>query len=351
MDGYETPRDRDLLNDWRKANDDLASHPKDANHPACAFVHQRNGCREWLLINNTLDVIERQMIDRGLPHPNNMTEEELGEAVDDREEASGFSRRWKLVTAKDVPYGFYPEYPEGPAMVQNDGWNTSLTTGGDVDGARVNAFKVVSETPYVTERHELDGKTFPSREVARKAEYEAGLIAYMVYEDSGFATVQVNDATWDAINALGADRPEGSRYGQVWEQMDPSTLESFTKDSLRWLKDRSEMTADALGEVAWTEVYRTFHGDTEEIMAEPVSEDSERERQQRIQEEMDRLEEKIQTIVLRVAVSSLKCLAKVHEVSVGDALILLEDATTCEGHESLDGAHMGETVYCDGTCR
>lgn len=23
----------------------------------------------------------------------------------------------------------------------------------------------------------------------------------------------------------------------------------------------------------------------------------------------------------------------------------------CEGHESLDGAHMGETVYCDGTCR
>lgn len=22
----------------------------------------------------------------------------------------------------------------------------------------------------------------------------------------------------------------------------------------------------------------------------------------------------------------------------------------CEGHESLDGAHMGETVYCDGTC-
>jgi hypothetical protein len=22
----------------------------------------------------------------------------------------------------------------------------------------------------------------------------------------------------------------------------------------------------------------------------------------------------------------------------------------CEGHESLDGAHMGETVYCDGSC-
>ena len=22
----------------------------------------------------------------------------------------------------------------------------------------------------------------------------------------------------------------------------------------------------------------------------------------------------------------------------------------CEGHESLDGAHMGESVYCDGGC-
>lgn len=22
----------------------------------------------------------------------------------------------------------------------------------------------------------------------------------------------------------------------------------------------------------------------------------------------------------------------------------------CEGHESLDGAHMGETVHCDGSC-
>ncbi len=27
------------------------------------------------------------------------------------------------------------------------------------------------------------------------------------------------------------------------------------------------------------------------------------------------------------------------------------DEDECEGHESLDGAHMGETVYCDGTCK
>lgn len=28
-----------------------------------------------------------------------------------------------------------------------------------------------------------------------------------------------------------------------------------------------------------------------------------------------------------------------------------DDETECEGHESLDGAHMGESVYCDGSCK
>lgn len=28
-----------------------------------------------------------------------------------------------------------------------------------------------------------------------------------------------------------------------------------------------------------------------------------------------------------------------------------DDEDECEGHESLDGAHMGEAVYCDGSCR
>lgn len=28
-----------------------------------------------------------------------------------------------------------------------------------------------------------------------------------------------------------------------------------------------------------------------------------------------------------------------------------DDDDECEGHEWLAGAHMGETVYCDGTCR
>lgn len=28
-----------------------------------------------------------------------------------------------------------------------------------------------------------------------------------------------------------------------------------------------------------------------------------------------------------------------------------DDELACEGHESLAGEHMGETVYCDGTCK
>ena len=28
-----------------------------------------------------------------------------------------------------------------------------------------------------------------------------------------------------------------------------------------------------------------------------------------------------------------------------------DDDFGCEGHESLAGEHMGETVYCDGSCR
>ena len=28
-----------------------------------------------------------------------------------------------------------------------------------------------------------------------------------------------------------------------------------------------------------------------------------------------------------------------------------DDESACEGHESLAGKHMGETVYCDGSCQ
>jgi hypothetical protein len=45
------------------------------------------------------------------------------------------------------------------------------------------------------------------------------------------------------------------------------------------------------------------------------------------------------------------------KVSKRDALAVLKAILTtfpayvCDGHESLSGAHMGETVLCDGTCQ
>ena len=39
------------------------------------------------------------------------------------------------------------------------------------------------------------------------------------------------------------------------------------------------------------------------------------------------------------------------DLETADEFSEYDDDTECEGHESLDGAHMGETVYCDGSCR
>jgi hypothetical protein len=95
---------------------------------------------------------------------------------------------YTLKTVADVPYGTYPPYPQGPAIVQNDGWQTSITTGKAENGARISAFKVISNNPWKTESHALDGTTFPNVEEAQQAEYNAGLIAYMVYDNSPWAT-------------------------------------------------------------------------------------------------------------------------------------------------------------------
>jgi hypothetical protein len=36
---------------------------------------------------------------------------------------------------------------------------------------------------------------------------------------------------------------------------------------------------------------------------------------------------------------------------LADAFYAHDEDNQCEGHESLNGAHMGEAVYCDGTCQ
>lgn len=96
-------------------------------------------------------------------------------------------RTYTLKTVADVPFDAYPEYPVGPALVAVGDWCVSTTSGAHMDGVEAGAFQVVSERPYATRRHPLDGQMFPTREAARQAQYEAGVLAFMVYDDSRWA--------------------------------------------------------------------------------------------------------------------------------------------------------------------
>lgn len=96
-------------------------------------------------------------------------------------------RPYKILTVEDVPFGQFPEYPVGPATVRSGDWCVSISTSDTEPGAISGAFKVITARPYKTERHPLDNVTFPDVDAARKAQYEAGLTAYMVYDDSKWA--------------------------------------------------------------------------------------------------------------------------------------------------------------------
>jgi hypothetical protein len=97
----------------------------------------------------------------------------------------------RYILQNGVPFGTYPEWPEGPALVAVGEWCTSNITGSGIDGVRVSAFKVLSENPYRTERHPLDGQMYPDTRSANQAKYTAGLIAYMVYRDREYPTCEV----------------------------------------------------------------------------------------------------------------------------------------------------------------
>lgn len=99
-----------------------------------------------------------------------------------------FRGGYTLYTREDLHYGAFPAYSDGgPAMVVVDGWSVSTTSGDGIDGVICGARKTVSVAPYRSEPHDLDGKPFPTHEAAMRAQYEAGLIAYMVYENSEWA--------------------------------------------------------------------------------------------------------------------------------------------------------------------
>lgn len=70
-----TGQKRALLAQWNNASRALDAHA--AVHPVCAFVNQRWGCPDWRRLNDAVDAVETQMLDLRMPHPDNITDEDL----------------------------------------------------------------------------------------------------------------------------------------------------------------------------------------------------------------------------------------------------------------------------------
>jgi hypothetical protein len=106
-------------------------------------------------------------------------------------------RTYRLYTVADVPFDAFPQYADGgPSMVVNTEYGVSysstckvLSSPGVVaadDGlVTLNAYA----SPYTGEKHALDGTKYATQTDARRAAYEAGLLAFMVYDDSKHALV------------------------------------------------------------------------------------------------------------------------------------------------------------------
>jgi hypothetical protein len=100
----------------------------------------------------------------------------------------GLHGGYRLFNVNDLPWEdrglVSAEAVEGRGIVVTDGWGTSQTTGGDLDGkVKLNAYRVPIDPEDGLDRHELDGTVYDTRLEATRAAYEAGITAFMVYED------------------------------------------------------------------------------------------------------------------------------------------------------------------------
>jgi hypothetical protein len=103
---------------------------------------------------------------------------------------------YHLVTFADgLPYGALPPYSEGgPALVTVGAWCVSTDTVSGEAGV-ISHVRNYPDGPHgkPSPHPVLDGQRFASREEARKAQYEAGVIQYMIYQET---------TLWDQAKAL-----------------------------------------------------------------------------------------------------------------------------------------------------
>lgn len=96
----------------------------------------------------------------------------------------GMLKQYRLYTNEFADFDDFPEYPEGPGLVVVGGWGVSYSTGGLDDDGRVTlrAYKCEGPEEGFLD-HELYGTKYDTRREASRAAFDAGLLAYMVYED------------------------------------------------------------------------------------------------------------------------------------------------------------------------
>lgn len=118
-----------------------------------------------------------------------------------------YDGRYRLYTVDHVPFDRFPSYSDGgPSTVTHNGWNISTSSTCRVfsspsvvaaddgmhtlrvtrDGRYVDTGVIGPHgTPvkeYVVTRHPLDGTKYATKRDADRAAYEAGALAFMVYE-------------------------------------------------------------------------------------------------------------------------------------------------------------------------
>ncbi len=96
---------------------------------------------------------------------------------------TGYDGRYRLYTIAHLPFDALPSYAEGgPAKVVLDPWDVSTTSPTEGEGGRVTLNVYPATSRQTGERHPLDGTRYDDREDADRAAYDAGLLAFMVYE-------------------------------------------------------------------------------------------------------------------------------------------------------------------------
>lgn len=112
-------------------------------------------------------------------------------------QGGGFRGGYRLFNVRDLPWDertrVLARAEDGRGTCVIDGWGVSYTTGqtweggnpgraADIAGVRLSAYKWEGPEEGF-ELHELNGTTYSTKAEATRAAYEAGLLAFMVYED------------------------------------------------------------------------------------------------------------------------------------------------------------------------